>query len=82
MESRSRGRVEAVANLTPADWIESVQAFERLARQGEGQQYECEVLRSDGERRLVRVSSAPLFELGQVTGTVACLHDITPQRAD
>ena len=73
---------EAVANLTPSDWIGSVQAFERLARQGEGQKYECEVLRSDGERRLVRVSSAPLFELGQVTGTVACLHDITQQRAD
>lgn len=73
---------EAVSNLTPADWIESVQSFERLAREGEGQQYECEVLRADGERRLVRVSSAPLFELGQVTGTVACLHDITERRAE
>ena len=73
---------EAVANLTPSDWIESVQAFERLAREGERQQYECEVVRADGERRLVRVSSTPLFELGQVTGTVACLHDITDRRAD
>jgi two-component system NtrC family sensor kinase len=73
---------EAVTNLTPSEWIESVQAFERLAREGEGQQYECEVLRADGERRLVRVSSAPLIELGQVTGTVACLHDITERRAE
>ncbi len=73
---------ESVTNLTTSDWIESVQAFEQLARNGEGQQYECEVLRADGERRLVRVSSAPLFELGQVTGTVACLHDITDQRAE
>ena len=73
---------EAVANLTPADWIESVQSFERLARAGEGQQYDCELLRADGERREVRVSSAPLYELGQVTSTVACLHDITERRAE
>ena len=73
---------EAFTNLTPSDWIESVQAFEQLAREGKGQQYECELLRADGERCLVRVSSAPLFELGQVTGTVACLHDITEQRAE
>jgi PAS domain S-box-containing protein len=73
---------EAVANLTPADWIKSVQSFERLARAGEGQQYDCEVLRADGERRVVRVSSAPLYELGQVTSTVACLHDITERRAE
>ena len=73
---------EAVTNLTTTEWIERVQAFERLAREGEGQQYECEVLRADGERRWVRVSSAPLFELGQVTGTVACLHDITERRAE
>ncbi len=73
---------ELVANLTPPEWVKPVQAFERLAREGEGQQYECEVLRADGEHRLVRVSSAPLFELGQVTGTVACLHDITDRRAE
>jgi PAS domain S-box-containing protein len=73
---------ESMVNLTPADWIESVQAFERLAQAGEGQQYECEVLRADGERREVRVSSAPLFELGQVTSTVTCLHDITERRAE
>jgi len=73
---------EAVTNLTTTEWIERVQTFERLAREGEGQQYECEVLRADGERRWVRVSSAPLFELGQVTGTVACLHDITERRAE
>lgn len=73
---------EAVANVTPPEWIEIVRGFERLARDGQGQQYECEVLRADGERRWVRVSSAPLFELGQVTGTVACLHDITERRAE
>lgn len=73
---------EAVSNLTPSEWIERVHEFERLAWNGEGQQYECEVLRADGERRWVRVSSAPLFELGQVTGTVACLHDITDRRAE
>ena len=73
---------EVFTNLTPSDWIESVQAFEQLAREGKGQQYECELLRADGERCLVRVSSAPLFELGQVTGTVACLHDLTEQRAE
>ena len=79
---RSNLEGEAVTNLTPSDWIEIVREFERLAREGEGQQYECQVLRADGERRWVRVSSAPLFELGQVTGTVACLHDITERRAD
>ena len=80
--SRPNLEGEAVSNLTPPEWIESVRGFERLARHGEGQQYECEVLRADGERRWVRVSSAPLVELGQVTGTVACLHDITDRRAE
>ncbi len=73
---------ESMLGLTASDWIEYVKSSEQRARNGEGQQYEYELLRADGERRMVRVTSAPLVELGQVTGTVACLHDITNCQAE
>src|SRR5260221_12929940 len=38
------------------------------------------VLRADGERRLASIRTAPLRELGQVTGVVATLRDITDER--
>jgi PAS domain S-box-containing protein len=73
---------ESMLSLTASDWIESVKSSEQRARNGEGQTYEYELLRAGGERRMVRVTSAPLVELGHVTGTVACLHDITNGQAD
>ncbi len=68
------------ATLTAPDSVAEVSARERSALAGTPQRYECTVIRSDGERRAVSVSSAPLFEVGQVTGTVACLRDMTDQR--
>ncbi len=62
--------------------LSSVQSFERKSRAGATQSYECTVLRSDGAKRLVAVSSAPLVEVGKVTGTVASLRDLTDQRAE
>jgi PAS domain S-box-containing protein len=38
------------------------------------------VARRDGSRRHVEVSTAPLEEVGSITGTVACLRDITSER--
>jgi PAS domain S-box-containing protein len=73
---------ESMLSLTAADWIEYVKSSEQRARNGDGQPYEYELLRADGERRMVRVTSAPLVELGRVTGTVACLHDITHCQAE
>lgn len=46
---------------------------------GEAQRYECFVIRADGARRRVEVSTAPLHEVGAITGTVACLRDITDE---
>jgi len=73
---------ELVATVTVDEWLTAVTTHEREAQRGVGQHYECEVLRADGERRRVEVTSEPLFELGQITGTVACLRDVTEQRAD
>lgn len=73
---------EFLANLVTPDAVAAVHDFEQLARGGDGRQYEFEVVRVDGERRYVSVSSAPLVELGQVTGTVVCLHDNTERRAE
>lgn len=68
------------ATLTAPESLDEVTRRVRDAREGAQQRYECTVLCADGERRHVAVSTAPLFELGQVTGTVACLRDMTDQR--
>ncbi|WP_337169280.1 PAS domain S-box protein [Gemmatimonas aurantiaca] len=68
--------------LIPQDWLAAVLASEASVRRGARVRYECEVLRADGTRRNVQVSSTPLVELGVIRGTVACLRDITEQRAD
>ncbi|MCE2899613.1 MAG: PAS domain S-box protein [Gemmatimonas sp.] len=68
--------------LVPGEWLSQVRMHEAAARRGERARYECEVLRSDGSRRAVQVSTAPLYELGEIVGTVACLRDITERRAE
>jgi len=70
-----------VSTLSAPESLPEITRREHEAREGAQQWYECEVVCADGERRTVSVSSAPLFELGQVTGTVACLRDVTDQRA-
>ncbi len=70
-----------VSDLTAPDSLAEVTRRERDAREGAQQWYECRVVCAGGELRTVAVSSAPLFEVGQVTGTVACLRDVTDQRA-
>lgn len=54
---------------------------ESAVMSGNVQRYELPVVRADGTERLVAISSAPLVEVGQITGTVACLRDITDHRA-
>ena len=71
-----------VADLAAPESLAEVQDRSRAARDGVHQHYECYVMRADGARRLVAVSSASLTELGQVTGTVASLRDVTEQRAE
>lgn len=72
----------SAASLTSPESQSDVMQRERAARDGSHQRYECHIICADGKRRLVSVSSAPLFEVGQVTGTVACLRDVTDLRAD
>ena len=72
----------SVHDLVAREALDAVLSHETGALSGQEQRYECDVVRSDGERRRVAVSSAPLIELGQVTGTVASLRDVTDQRAD
>ncbi len=73
---------QPVSALTTVESLSHVLVHEAKAREGVTQHYECVVLRSTGERRVVAVSSAPLVELGHVTGTVASLRDLTVQRAE
>ncbi len=70
------------SELTPSDAIEQLHSAESAALAGTVQRYQLPVLRSDGKVRLVSISSSPLVELGQTTGTVACLRDVTDMRAD
>ncbi len=64
----------------PEDQREIVRHHEDLALAGEPQNYEGMVMRPDGDRRIVAIATAPLRELGQVTGIVASLRDITDER--
>ncbi len=70
-----------VADLVAPESLDVVRRYETLALHGSAQQYECLIVRADGSRRQVEVRTAPLTEGGEIIGTVACLRDITDQRA-
>ncbi len=70
----------AVRDLVAPESERDVAHYESLALHGEAQRYEFLVARGDGSRRLVEVSTAPLSEVGSITGTVACLRDVTNER--
>ena len=69
-----------VSDLVPPEAFDEVQRHEDLALAGEPQRYEAVLLRLDGERRAIAISTAPLRELGEVTGIVASLRDVTEER--
>ncbi len=71
-----------VSALAAPESLHDVMEYERRARTVGQQRYECFVVRADGDKRLVSISNAPLVELGQITGTVASLRDMTDQRAE
>lgn len=79
-----RGNLVGALNidLVVPGGVEALEREELATRQGLARRYECEVQRADGTTRTVQVSSAPLYELNEVTGTVSCLRDVTEQRAD
>ena len=67
-------------DLLVPDVREEVAKREDLALAGEPQRYEAIIVRADGDRRTVAVSSAPLREVGQITGIVASMRDVTEER--
>jgi PAS domain S-box-containing protein len=73
---------ETAEPLVPGEWWPVVRANEQAVMRGEQPRYECEVLRRDGTRRSVQVATAPLYELGVIIGSVACLRDVTDHKAD
>ncbi|MEP6730269.1 MAG: PAS domain S-box protein [bacterium] len=64
----------------PEESRAQVREHEDRALAGEPQNYEGVVVRPDGDRRIVAIATAPLRELGEVTGIVATLRDITDER--
>ncbi|HEY9516632.1 MAG TPA: PAS domain S-box protein [Gemmatimonadaceae bacterium] len=69
-----------VADVLPPEARDHVAAYESAALDGAPQRYETDVLRADGERRIVSVSTAPLRDGAEVSGVVASLRDITGER--
>jgi PAS domain S-box-containing protein len=65
--------------VDPAD-LETLRAVEDRALSGHAVHYTSSLLRADGVRREVEVSVAPLREVGEVTGLVASLRDVTEVR--
>ncbi len=70
----------AVAELVAPEQVEEIRRRHEVAMAGEPQRYETVVARPDGSRRIVSVSTAPLDELGEVTGVLASLRDVTEER--
>jgi PAS domain S-box-containing protein len=68
------------AELLVPEMREDVAKREEMAFAGEPQRYETIIVRADGDRRTVAVSTAPLREVGQITGVVASLRDVTEER--
>ena len=75
-----------VADIVSPEVREDVAGHESAALAGAPQHYETIVLRGDGERRAVSVSTAPLREEdgsggpSEITGVVASLRDITNEQ--
>ncbi|HUQ45958.1 MAG TPA: PAS domain S-box protein [Gemmatimonadaceae bacterium] len=69
-----------VSRTVSEETRDDVRRREDAALAGEPQRYEGTVVRADGERRIVAVTTAPLREQGTVTGTVASLRDVTDER--
>lgn len=67
-----------VATLTAPESLAEVLERERAARAGVPQQYECVVMRADGAKRRVQVTTAAQTVNGSVTGNVACLRELRP----
>ena len=59
---------------------DAVRDRERMALAGRPQRYEAVIVRHDGDQRIVSISTAPLRDVGQVTGVVASLRDVTDER--
>ena len=70
-----------VSLTVPSETRDAVREREDAAIEGTPQRYEGLVLRADGQRRTVAVTTAPLREHGVVTGIVASLRDVTEERA-
>jgi PAS domain S-box-containing protein len=64
----------------PPENRDLVRRREDDALAGAPQRYEGGVVRADGEQRIVAVTTAPLRELGEITGIVASLRDVTEER--
>jgi PAS domain S-box-containing protein len=68
------------AELLVPEMRDDVAKREEMAFGGDPQRYETIIVRADGDRRTVAVSTAPLREVGQITGVVAALRDVTEER--
>jgi PAS domain S-box-containing protein len=71
---------QPAAITVPTDMLELVRDREDRALAGEPQWYEAAVERPGGDRRVLSITTAPLRELGEVTGIVASLRDVTEER--
>ncbi len=64
----------------PAAQRAHLREHEDQALGGEPQNYESVVVQPDGERRIVAIATAPLRELGEVTGIVSSIRDVSDER--
>jgi PAS domain S-box-containing protein len=79
------GRGEELIGLPTDDVVPEeargmVREFEDRGFAGTPQSYQGMIIRPDGEKRVVAINTAPLSELGEVTGVVASMRDVTDEK--
>ena len=64
----------------PPEHVDELELHAAATFDGEPRRYDSVIVRSDGERRQVSVSQAPLRDVTHVVGIVVALRDVTEER--
>ena len=64
-----------------ADELDELRGHFRATSAGEARRYECHLVRPDGRKRLVSVSSSPFRQGESIVGVLCIARDVTDERA-
>ncbi len=69
-----------VSSVIPEDQLEKMEEMIQRCLAGHGDRYDLEIIRKDGRRIVLSMTVSPMFEKGEVVGSVGVVVDITDRR--